>query len=66
MADNREHVWLECTECGSKNYRTERPMKPKQKGAGHEPANQVNNRLEMNKFCRKERKHTLHRESRKK
>ena len=49
----REHVWLECTECGSRNYRT-----PKEtRGAG---------RLELRKYCAKERKHTVHKESRKK
>jgi large subunit ribosomal protein L33 len=49
----REYVWLECTVCGSRNYRT-----PKEtRGA---------DRLELKKFCRKERKHTPHKESRKK
>jgi large subunit ribosomal protein L33 len=49
----REYVWLECTACGSRNYRT-----PKEtRGA---------DRLELKKFCRKERKHTPHKESRKK
>jgi len=49
----REYVWLECTSCASRNYRTNKETR----GAG---------RLEMNKFCRKERKHTKHKESRKK
>ena len=44
----REHVWLECTSCGSRNYRTEKETR----GA---------DRLERKKFCRKERKHTLQR-----
>jgi large subunit ribosomal protein L33 len=49
----REHVWLECTVCGARNYRTEKETR----GA---------ERLELKKFCRKERKHTAHKESRKK
>jgi large subunit ribosomal protein L33 len=49
----REYVWLECIVCGARNYRT-----PKEtRGA---------DRLELKKFCRKERKHTAHKESRKK
>jgi large subunit ribosomal protein L33 len=49
----REYVWLECTVCSSRNYRTQKETR----GA---------NRLELKKYCRKERKHTLHKESRKK
>jgi large subunit ribosomal protein L33 len=49
----REHVWLECTGCGSRNYRTQKETR----GA---------NRLELNKFCKKERKVTAHKETRKK
>jgi large subunit ribosomal protein L33 len=49
----REYVWLECSVCGSRNYRTEKETR----GA---------DRLERKKFCRKERKHTVHKESRKK
>ena len=49
----REYVWLECTACGARNYRTQKETR----GAG---------RLELKKFCRKERKHTPHKESRKK
>jgi large subunit ribosomal protein L33 len=49
----REYVWLECTECSSRNYRTPKEMR------GTE-------RLELKKFCRKERRHTVHKESRKK
>jgi len=49
----REYVWLECTACGARNYRTEKETR----GA---------NRLELKKFCRKERKHTSHKETRKK
>ena len=49
----REYVWLECTECKSRNYRTPKETR------GTE-------RLELKKFCREERKHTVHKESRKK
>jgi large subunit ribosomal protein L33 len=49
----REYVWLECTVCGARNYRTQKETR----GAS---------RLELKKFCRKERKHTPHKESRKK
>jgi large subunit ribosomal protein L33 len=53
-SDRREYVWLECTTCDARNYRTQRLVK----GA--------TTKLEKMKFCRKERKHTLHKESRKK
>jgi len=49
----REYVWLECTVCNARNYRTNKETR----GA---------DRLELKKFCRKERKHTPHKESRKK
>jgi large subunit ribosomal protein L33 len=49
----REYVWLECSVCGSRNYRTNKETR----GA---------DRLELKKYCRKERKHTPHKESRKK
>ena len=49
----REYVWLECAACGARNYRTNKETR----GA---------DRLELKKFCRKERKHTPHKESRKK
>ncbi|MFL5245269.1 MAG: 50S ribosomal protein L33 [Gemmataceae bacterium] len=49
----REYVWLECTVCASRNYRAQKETR----GA---------ERLELKKFCRKERKHTVHKESRKK
>ena len=49
----REYVWLECTDCGSRNYRTEKETR------GTE-------RLELKKYCAKDRKHTVHKESRKK
>jgi large subunit ribosomal protein L33 len=49
----REYVWLECTSCGDRNYRVQKETR----GA---------NRLELKKYCRRERKHTAHKESRKK
>jgi large subunit ribosomal protein L33 len=49
----REYVWLECTACGERNYRVQKETR----GA---------NRLELKKYCRRERKHTPHKESRKK
>ncbi|MHB1561023.1 MAG: 50S ribosomal protein L33 [Isosphaeraceae bacterium] len=49
----REYVWLECNSCGERNYRVQKETR----GAG---------RLELKKYCRRERKHTPHKESRKK
>jgi large subunit ribosomal protein L33 len=49
----REYVWLECSSCGDRNYRVQKETR----GAG---------RLELKKYCRRERKHTAHKESRKK
>jgi large subunit ribosomal protein L33 len=49
----REYVWLECTTCGDRNYRVQKETR----GAG---------RLELKKYCRREQKHTAHKESRKK
>ena len=49
----REYVWLECTESGMRNYRVPKEMR------GTE-------RLELKKYCPKLRKHTVHKESRKK
>jgi large subunit ribosomal protein L33 len=49
----REYVWLECTECGNRNYRANKETR----GA---------DRLERKKYCPKERKHTSHKETRKK
>ncbi len=46
----RERITLQCTECGSENYRTEKNKK------------NTPNRLELNKFCLKEKKVTLHKE----
>jgi len=48
----RDIITLACSECKSRNYTT---MKNKK----NDP-----NRLEMNKYCKVCRKHTLHRETR--
>jgi len=56
MAKNsskREYVWLECKECGERNYRTEINV------VGGAP------KLELSKFCKRERKHTVHKIRRK-
>ncbi|MBN1437591.1 MAG: 50S ribosomal protein L33 [Sedimentisphaerales bacterium] len=47
-AAKREFFTMECTECGERNYRT-----------------QVNTmggvpKMELKKYCKKERKHTVH------
>ena len=49
----REYVWLECTECGDRNYRVQKETR----GA---------ERLERKKYCKRLRRHTIHKESRKK
>ena len=51
-ADNRPKITLACTECKQRNYNTVK--------------NNVNDRdrIELMKYCRWERKHTLHRETR--
>ena len=51
----REWVWLECTETGQRNYRT-------QIKAGADAPK----KLELIKYCPKLRKRTLHKISRKK
>ena len=50
--DNRPIITLACTECKRRNYVTEK--------------NRQNDRdrLELRKYCRWERRHTLHRETR--
>ncbi|MGQ9463605.1 MAG: 50S ribosomal protein L33 [Candidatus Fervidibacter sp.] len=50
----RVTVQLECTECRSRNYTTTR----KRESGG------TQKRLELRKFCKKCRKHTVHREAR--
>ncbi len=49
----REYVWLECTESSLRNYRVSKETR------GTE-------RLELKKYNKKLRKHTVHKESRKK
>ena len=49
----REIITLECTECKRKNYSTK---KDKKKTPG---------RLELNKYCPWDKKHTLHKETKK-
>jgi large subunit ribosomal protein L33 len=49
----RENVWLECKDCGQRNYRTNISVvdgTPK---------------LELKKYCKFERKHTTHKLKRK-
>ena len=46
----RERVTLACTVCKEKNYRTEKNKK------------NTTERLEINKFCKKCGKHTVHKE----
>ena len=48
----RELVILACTECKRRNYTTTRNKRTSTE------------RLELKKYCRHERKHTLHRETR--
>lgn len=50
-AGNVEKIALQCTECKRKNYATFRNKKNMQ------------GKLELNKFCKWERKHTLHKET---
>ena len=51
-SDKRVKVTLECTECKRRNYITKK--------------NKVNDRerIELSKYCRFDRKHTLHKETR--
>jgi large subunit ribosomal protein L33 len=49
--DTRPVITLECTECHERNYTS-------QKSRRNDPQ-----RLELMKYCRRERKHTLHRET---
>jgi len=52
-ADARDYVSLECEHCGSRNYRTSKKLK----GATY--------KLNLQKYCRSCRKHTLHKEKKK-
>lgn len=47
----RENVILQCTECKSRNYTATRDKRKKPE------------RLELKKFCKFDRKHTVHRET---
>jgi large subunit ribosomal protein L33 len=49
--DVRMIIYLQCTECKERNYTS-------QKNKRNDP-----NRLELTKFCRRCRNHTLHRET---
>ena len=49
--DIRHVIYLECTECKRRNYTT-------QKNRRNDPS-----RIELQKYCKFCRKHTLHRES---
>lgn len=49
----REDVWLECSDCKSRNYRTSVSVGP------NAP------KLELMKYCKVDRKHTLHKVRRK-
>ena len=49
----REWLFLECPECGNRNYRTDKNTAP------NIP------KLEVSKFCRHCRKHTVHKERKK-
>jgi len=48
----REWVTLECSQCGAKNYRTTVDGRAQEK-------------LEVKKYCRFDRKHTVHKERKK-
>jgi large subunit ribosomal protein L33 len=49
----REWVWLECKECAGRNYRT-------QISTAEGPP-----KFELHKYCKKDRKHTMHKIRRK-
>ena len=51
--ENREWVWLQCTACDDLNYRTNIKV-----------AGGVQ-KVEVKKYCPRERKHTLHKTKRK-
>ncbi len=52
-AAKREYVWLQCAECGDLNYRTSVNVQ------GGTP------KLELNKYCPRSRKRTVHKVKRK-
>ena len=56
MAAVSELIALSCSECGDRNYTTRKNRKGSaQKGTP--------DKLAKSKFCRRDRKHTLHKES---
>ncbi len=52
-AAKREYVWLQCKECRDLNYRTSVNVQ------GGTP------KIELSKYCKRERKHTIHKIKRK-
>ena len=50
--ENRIFITLACSECKERNYTTEKNRRNDQE------------RLEFRKYCKRQRKHTLHRETR--
>ena len=50
-AENRPVIQLACTECKERTYSTEKNKK-------NDP-----NRIELRKYCPRDRRHTLHREA---
>jgi large subunit ribosomal protein L33 len=48
----REYVWLECTVCKNRNYRAQKEIRGGKK-------------LALKKYCKFDRKHTLHSERKK-
>ena len=54
--ENRVFVTLACSECKERNYTT---TKSRKTGGGQQAP-----RLELMKYCKHDRKHTLHRETR--
>jgi len=48
----REYVTLECTKCGARNYRTQVDARAQTK-------------LELKKYCKVDREHTVHKERKK-
>lgn len=51
--ESREMAWLQCTDCGELNYRTEIKV------AGGAP------KIELKKYCPRTRTHTVHKIKRK-
>jgi large subunit ribosomal protein L33 len=49
-ATKRDIITLACTECNERNYTTTKNRRT------------AKGRLELRKYCKRERKHTLHRE----